>query len=448
MATPSSDVLSLTGYDNPYRWNAAAEVGTPTVVTYSFSTSQPDYDTDDRPGFTGFGATHQEYARDALDVWAASSGISFVEVPESVGGTIRFAMFDMTGLTNAVGRQLSGFAYYPNSTWSIGGDIYMNANYYAANAATMAPGVRGYSILLHEVGHAIGFKHPFEGDPTIDAAHDNGSYTVMSYDRPNTTVSLGSVDVEAAQYYYGTSGYSVGWDAATLTLSQVATEAGERVLGIDLADQIHALGGNDTVRSQDGDDLVGGYGGDDLLLGGSGHDTVLGDDGLDVIYGNLQTDFLNGGADADTLYGGQNDTTSGSAFGIGRDGVETLIGASGADVLYGNFGTDLLSGGADGDTLYGGQDGDSLVGGDGADALFGNLGDDWLEGGGGADLFVISSGADTIADFNAAEGDSIEGSGTYTATDGSEGAILAFSNGTSVTLIGVAAASLTDTAVV
>jgi len=77
--------------------------------------------------------------------------------------------------------------------------------------------------------------------------------------------------------------------------------------------------------------------------------------------------------------------------------------------------------GTDGDDRLVGQTGrDNLIGGAGNDKLFGGAGDDRLEGGGGNDLLVggagadrfvfnvLSGGRDTIRDFNAAEGDTIQ----------------------------------------
>ncbi|MBR1122037.1 FG-GAP repeat protein [Bradyrhizobium lablabi] len=305
---PSPDVLALTGTTQLTRWNVAAPVGTSVVVTYSFSTTQASYDSTARPGFTGFSAAQQSYARQALATWAAVSGISFVEVPEAVGGQIRLGLYDMTGVLNSVGQQASGFAYLPYySGWtvggvttyspyfnSLGGDVFLNANIYAGNDASMAPGQRGYSILLHELGHAIGFKHPFEGTPTIDPSHDNSSYTVLSYNRPNSTTTLGTVDVEASQYYYGVQDLTTTWDPATLTVTRTGTAASEWVLGTELTDILNGGEGNDTLRGELGNDTIDGGGGRDTaifsgyyasytLTNIAGGIRVVGPDGTDTV---------------------------------------------------------------------------------------------------------------------------------------------------------------------
>jgi Ca2+-binding RTX toxin-like protein len=75
----------------------------------------------------------------------------------------------------------------------------------------------------------------------------------------------------------------------------------------------------------------------------------------------------------------------------------TLSGNDGNDVLLGNIGNDTINGGDGNDTLIGGGGRDTLTGGDGADHFFYASSSD----GGG-------STGDTIADFNAVEGDTID----------------------------------------
>jgi Ca2+-binding RTX toxin-like protein len=64
----------------------------------------------------------------------------------------------------------------------------------------------------------------------------------------------------------------------------------------------------------------------------------------------------------------------------------------------------------DNDLLYGGEGNDLIYGGYGDDVLIGSAGRDTLYGEAGADIFVLDTldgGPDTIKDFNAAEGDSL-----------------------------------------
>ncbi|MEE3099385.1 MAG: S8 family serine peptidase, partial [Pseudomonadota bacterium] len=109
---------------------------------------------------------------------------------------------------------------------------------------------------------------------------------------------------------------------------------------------------------------------------------------------------INGNRRADDLTGGR--------------GADVLRGRGGADSLDGGGGADRLLGGRGADELRGGRGADQLQGGAGDDVLIGGAGRDRLTGGGGADVFAFGGrwGADTITDFNAAQGDVIDLSAT------------------------------------
>ena len=298
----SETALAIVGNGDLYRWNKAAPVGTPVVVTYAFSSTKPAYDGNPRTDFTAFSSTQQAHAKLALDAWAANNGIAFVEVPESAGGQIRFALFDF----NADGIDFSGFAYYPsfvtirqsgmperteNSYNGLGGDVFMDVVGFGGDSS-MAPGERGFSLLLHEIGHALGFNHPFEGDNKIEDSAAVGTQTLLSYLRSRSATEIGPADREAMQYYYGTARYATEWDSTTLTLRQTGTSTGEWILGTELGDVIYGQHGGDT--------LMGGLGNDELR-GGKGRDSIMGGDGNDTIYSGLGFDTLTGGAGDDVF---------------------------------------------------------------------------------------------------------------------------------------------------
>jgi Ca2+-binding RTX toxin-like protein len=114
-----------------------------------------------------------------------------------------------------------------------------------------------------------------------------------------------------------------------------------------------------------------------------------------VIVGSDQSDSLNG--------------TSGTDAVFGLSGQNIIKGNAGNDLLCGGNGNDAISGGDGNDTIDGGNGNDAISGGDGNDALRGGSGNDALTGGTGADLFSGGPGADTAADFNAAQGDTQDG---------------------------------------
>jgi hypothetical protein len=82
---------------------------------------------------------------------------------------------------------------------------FVNVDPGADNDAPVA-GNRAYELLLHEVGHALGLKHPFENGTTLPTAQDITSNTVMSYTTTATPMAtFQSYDVAALRYLAGGS---------------------------------------------------------------------------------------------------------------------------------------------------------------------------------------------------------------------------------------------------
>lgn len=134
------------------------------------------------------------------------------------------------------------------------------------------------------------------------------------------------------------------------------------------------------------------------------------------IAGSAQADFVVIGAgsfEGEQLGGQWNAITDGrfttitADLGAGNDvyfagasaATSIVDGGAGNDVLTGGSSDDELSGGDGDDLLIGGLGNDNLNGGDGNDTFDGGDGDDVQTGGNGADRFIISTGANTITDF-------------------------------------------------
>ncbi|MDQ2091517.1 matrixin family metalloprotease [Marimonas arenosa] len=401
-------------------WSWSETEGTPTVVTYSFETSAPGYLSDSYSqafidSFVPFTQTEIGYARQALAMWAAVSGIVFVEV--SAGeGDIRFGNYDLDYSSHAGS---GAFAYYPGrSLYSyntydseLAGDVFMGVH--MMNSSWVLHG------LLHEIGHAIGLEHPHGGEIQLEDAYDNGTYTVMSYSGQRQ--ELGEFDDDAVTFIYGPATFTASTtggieafavDEAAFTTTQTWGHAGSEIAGTSLHDSIMAGGGND---------LVGGFRGDDLLHGGGGQDTLIGSEGADTLIGGAGDDRLIGGPSSSSRSGTDwvsfagtaadvvidlgvyesGDYVSGQATGsaTGTDslyGIDNAIGGGGSDGITGNGWNNVLEGRAGNDTLWGFGGDDTLRGGSGRDRLLGEAGDDVLVGGGWHDTMLGGNGEDRL----------------------------------------------------
>ena len=168
------------------KWGGA--LGSSAALTFSFPYSQsgtamwasnPSYSDLNEPSSSfGLDAQAQAAARAALSAWSNVANVTFTEVADSATdvGDIRFAW---TTLGNGGSAAWAGL---PNNSFASGGDVWLHHPTLSptTNSFWQAGGV-GALTLLHEVGHALGFKHPFEDQPRLPAAQDTRQYTVMSY---------------------------------------------------------------------------------------------------------------------------------------------------------------------------------------------------------------------------------------------------------------------------
>ncbi len=234
--------------------------------------------------------------------------------------------------------------------------------------------------------------------------------------------------------------------AGTVIEDYTAGAGNDRVLGNAVANVLSGGQGDDTLFGRAGNDRLLGGDGNDRLLGETGNDTLSGGAGGDVLLGGTGRDLLRGEGGDDTLMGG--DGADSLWGGAGRD---RLAGGAGDDLLWGDDGRDILLGGDGADSLFGGAGHDTLMGGAGDDRLSGGTGNDLLSGGAGADAFVFEAGggADRITDFDPRHDRllfeaALAGPGATAVADilaraaviGGD-TVIAFDDGTSVTLTGL-----------
>lgn len=428
------DERALLAYLEPdfspyFSWTGfAGNARMPVIVSYNF------VDTGDLPPVDGahgersyfaFSALQQANFRLALQEVSKVSGVVFVETQ----GT---AMIDAFGST---GSSFGGWANFANSgPWHTGEGILV-----VNDSTSFAKGSSAFQILLHELGHAMGLKHPFQGQNLLDPRIDNTGTTVMSYDHTVLRRDFAAMDIAALRHLYGHSIDTAGWDLKVQDNILVANGSARADLmtGIGLENRISGLGGNDVLRGRQGEDSLFGGAGQDRLEGGYGADRLdggLGDDRLvgapadEVVYSGANPDALDvliGGGGNDTLIAGNRrasleggdgndllrsspDTGYSDYDGLfGGAGNDTLMGSSYGDTLSGGVGNDRITtglaqaadGGAGDDRLFGGAGNNLLTGGDGKDSLTGGGGDDDLRGGAGNDLGRGGAGADTLDGF-------------------------------------------------
>ncbi|GAB5390324.1 MAG: hypothetical protein Alpg2KO_32920 [Alphaproteobacteria bacterium] len=321
--------------NHDFRLTHTLPLGSERTISFAFMTSPGDeYLDGEVEGFEALTADQRDEVRHFFDVIEDATMLTIVETDDEDAATIRLGRFETLNGFGDGDQEGSALPY--NNFWGFGrfGDVWLNSD----------TGTGSYAryVLLHEVMHIFGGKHPgdtgdpYDSGPFLPSDEDRISNSLLSYEGSTSRVyEPGPYDIEFLQYYYGIRG---------------GGEVGNLIAG--------RFKNSDTLVGTTGDDILQGYGGKDNLSGSTGDDTLVGGDGNDTLRGNGGDDYLIGGNGNDNLGG--------------STGSDLLLGGDGKDRLAGDKEADWLVGGAHQDDLWGGEGNDRFIFNDWDDAILGS----------------------------------------------------------------------------
>ena len=376
-------------------------IGTAAQLSYSFVSPLPN-DTD---GTAAVALTEEQKqaVRNVLAGISQVANLSFTEVADSG---------DITVGLEAMSDNYLGYSSYLSYDYSvIDGiiqlsskvanqvDVRINSEGWRSN--DFEPGGRAYGTLIHEMGHALGLRHPFESDLdeggiVLETHLDHTARTIMSYtDSPYSLVALAEAND--------------GGQAASIILDP------QTLMPFDIVALQYLYGAN---TSHNADDTVYSFDTDrpfiQTLWDAGGVDTLSAANfTLDCVidlqpgaYSSLTILSPLALADPASSRPGVYDGTDNLAIAYDTF-IENAIGGQGNDVITGNSANNILDGGPGDDTLDGGP---------GDDTLDGGQGDDILVGGEGSDTYYVDSLRDVVREAHAKLLGGIDTIGTTLAT--------------------------------
>lgn len=369
---PNAFILARPFVD-PY-WVAALRNGDTTTVpslltahdrtmVYAFPDTMPGYylGTINANGWAPASAEMRATYRTIFDEMSRMFNLRFVE------GTDLAGMNVIAISQNAQPQDFLGYAYYPNTGFALGSDILISSEY---GTPTRDGGTTNidFEVLLHELGHALGLKHPFEVEPNsptiLNDTEDTSWQTVMTYDivRAAFDGTFRPFDVMALAELYGVNPtFRAGDD-----VYQYSSSRGTFIIDGAGRDTISAEGQTlgTTIDLRPGaQSFLGTTGGlasaawQIAISPNTLIEDALGGSGNDIIIGNNLVNFLRGGAGNDHIFAGEGaDTVEG---GSGSDLIDLFEVTAARDLLV--FDTTAAATGVD--TVYGflqGRGGDAI----------------------------------------------------------------------------------------
>ncbi|MEM7526178.1 MAG: DUF4214 domain-containing protein [Pseudomonadota bacterium] len=258
------------------------------VITWSFSEAgvlmtEFNNNTFSRDFSETFRFDAEARIREAFEIWSAVANVDFMQVADDrVAGDDPSNAFTRVFHGVPVRPDTYGSVYFPGERPRDGNIMIADDPIALVSDAQGFP-VNFVDLVLHQIGHVLGFNHPSFGDSVMLSSVFFGNPGLGVDDRLAASTIYGLQDGEALVYRLAEG--QEGIDAISATDRLI-------IEGNALDNELAATDTGDTLRGGAGEDRLMGRAGDDLIVGGSGLDRALfaGD------YGQNGVQLVEGGA--------------------------------------------------------------------------------------------------------------------------------------------------------
>jgi len=356
-----------------YRWNTRNLTWSAPTTSISAGSNTPPGETH---RFTAFSASDINQVTSILNYVSSIIDLTFTYTASS-SANLKFGYENTT---------LAGYANYPYD-----GSVKVIVDDSGVGNLN-EPGNTYFATLIHELGHALGLKHPHDGYPTLPENLDNDYASIMSYDkfwfggsefsRSFRGQSFQEIDVKALIETYGEnlSGALGEFSFRFSTSEAFSYSSSGAVINIYspfyLYDSKHSVQLDFANLTYSSAKLSV-----DLSRGLVHYAPTLGLQWCTYDYNTKET--------SEWEHSDANQNIANTKIFSGTY-ISKIIGTQFSDTFIGDTSNTSIFGGAGNDTINGGAGNDTLVGGSGNDSLTGGL---------GVDLINVDSGTDTVTDL-------------------------------------------------
>ena len=390
----NSEPVGARSLTSGFNYSDQIDNGEKFVITYSFidgvdsvgdGTSPPvpfyyPENAQERTDPEPLGNAQRESIRAVLASIENIADIDFVEVPFQPDGSNSIALFGLhNGFTGDVAATggfpidgLGSIGLGSDANGAIGGDVWFSSQLFpsSATADDVGPGSNFVFTALHEIGHTLGFKHPFVpqngNDAVLPVSTDFPFHTVMSNTFTNDPLAetFALYDIQEIQrlyraneefntgnnhYFFRNNSLTTVYDGGgTDTFNLTVSNANENISlhegsfsSVNGIERGAAIAFGTTIEN---------------ARGGRGNDTILGNSVRNLLFGNEGNDVLEGDGGNDVLRGGAGRDTYVWRTGDGRDQIneqtlggvdslhifdDTALNSLQNDLVFRRFGRDL-----------------------------------------------------------------------------------------------------------